>query len=104
MKEVKNMGSSMILDEHSLQASQSIPIPWIEDYVDKVTRSRFESYLRHLVSYPNRLSTSTYFEDAATWVYRQLEGMGYITKIENIAIGSGTSYNVIADKQGHHSD
>lgn len=98
------MNSSVIVDLHSLQASRSIPIPWIQDYVDKVTRSRFESYLRHLVSYPNRLSTSSYFKDASIWAHGQLEGMGYIAKIENISMDDGTSHNVIADKQGQHSD
>jgi len=81
-----------------------MPIPWVQDYVNMVSRSRFESYLRHLVSYPNRFSTSLYFKEVALWTQEQLEAMGYLTKVEEISMGGGTSYNVIADKQGLNSD
>lgn len=98
------MKGTLILDSLSLKDSRSMSLPKIQDYVDKVSRSRFESYLRHLVSYPNRFSTSSFFKDAVRWAFKELEGMGYTTKIENVSIGDGTSYNVIADKEGEHSN
>lgn len=79
-------------------------ISWIQEMVDQISRSRFEMFLRHLVSYPTRLSTSPYFIEAATWSQSQLEAMGYDTRIENIGIGSETTHNVIADKKGLFRD
>lgn len=90
----------MVLDAQQV----SKVTPWIKTLIGNITRSRFESYLKHLVSYPNRLSTSPYFKDAAIWAHGQLKGMGYTANIENISVNDGTSHNIIADKQGQHSD
>lgn len=90
----------MVLDAQQVSKS----IPWIQTFVDKVSRSRYESYLKHLVSYPNRLSTSSYYKDAAMWAHGQLKEMDYTVNIENISMNNGTSNNIIAEKHGQHSD
>ncbi|MED3727075.1 M28 family metallopeptidase [Priestia filamentosa] len=90
----------MVLDAQQMSRS----LPWIQTLVDKISRSQYESYLKHLVSYPNRFSTSSYYKDAAIWAHGQLKGMGYSANIENISVNDGISHNIIADKQGQHSN
>ena len=83
-------------------AARRTSVKWIQDLVDKVSRSSLESNLTKLVSWSTRHSTSSSYSEAATWAQEQLKTMGYQSRLENITAGSGTSHNVIADKSGNH--
>lgn len=79
------------------------PEAWIQNLIDRVSRSSLEVNLTHLVSLPTRYSTSNFYFEAAGWVREQLETIGYDTRLESVVIGSSTSQNVIADKPGGDS-
>ncbi len=83
-------------------AARRTSVEWIQDLVEKVSRSSLEANLTQLVSWSTRYSTSPSYSEAATWAQEQLSAMGYQTRLENIAVGSSTSHNVIADKSGNH--
>lgn len=81
-------------------AARAVPVAWIQNLVNQVSRSSFEADLTHLVSYPTRFSTSTHYADAVVWAQEQLEAMNYITRLQSIAVNGSTSQNIIADKLG----
>ena len=84
-------------------AARRTPVEWIKDLVEQVSRSSLEANLTQLVSWSTRYSTSPSYSEAATWAQEQLSGMGYQTRLENIAVGSSTSHNVIAEKSGNQT-
>jgi hypothetical protein len=77
-----------------------VPVAWIQNLVNQVSRASLEADLSHLVSYPTRFSTSTYYVDAATWAREQLEAMNYSTQLQSITVNGSNSQNIIADKLG----
>ncbi len=83
-------------------AARRTPIDWIKDLVEQVSRSSLEANLTQLVSWSTRYSTSPSYSEAAAWAQEQLSTMGYQTRLENIAVGSSISHNVIAEKSGNH--
>ena len=83
-------------------AARRTSVDWIKDLVEQVSCSSLEANLTKLVSWSTRHSTSSSYSEAATWAQEQLSTMGYQTRLENIAVGSSTSHNVIADKSGSH--
>ncbi len=64
-----------------------------------LSRDGFESLIQHLVSFPTRLSTSSSFQEAATWARDQLS-RHYMTQHQEIRVGADRSANIIADKRG----
>ena len=94
---------SVVFNVREAAAERRAPVAWIQQVVNSVSRTNFEADLTHLASYPTRHSTSTYFTHAAIWARCQLDAMGYTTQTESIAVGSGTSQNVIAEKPGKGS-
>ncbi len=98
--------NTVVFDEHVRppSAERIAQVSWVQDLVNEVTISSFEATLTHLVSYPTRHSTSSFYSDAASWCQGRLDTMGYSTRIETISVGSGTSYNVVADKPRTGSD
>lgn len=84
-------------------AARRTSVDWIEDLVGQVSRVSLEANLTKLVSWPTRYSTSTSYSEAAAWAQEQLNTMGYQSHLESINVGSSTSYNVIAEKSGHHT-
>jgi len=68
--------NSVVFNENPPPAVRAAPETWVQDLVNNVAISSFEAYLTHLVSYPNRYSTSNHFFDVATWCKGQLEVMG----------------------------
>ncbi len=81
-------------------AARDIHDIWVQNFVDSVSQTEYNNTMTHLTTYPTRYSTSSHFIDAATWCEGQLSSMGYSTSVQNIPFGSGTTRNVIADKQG----
>ncbi|SNS14137.1 Haloacid dehalogenase-like hydrolase [Geodermatophilus saharensis] len=79
------------------------PLPWIQALVDRVSRASYEADLRHLVSYPTRHSTSGSYREAAAWVGRRLEDMGYGVRTQAITVDGGAGLNVVADRPGRRS-
>jgi len=57
----------------------------------------------HLASYPTRHSTSESYRQAAAWVGRQLEEMGFEVRTEAITVDGRASLNVMADRSGQRS-
>ncbi len=91
-----------VFEQHPIlaPAERSPPTPWIQDLVDRISQSQFESDLHHLVSYPTRFSTSQHYANAATWCEQQLQSLGYSTRTEPVRVQASSSKNVIAEKVG----
>ncbi|AIW84308.1 Bacterial leucyl aminopeptidase [Bacillus mycoides] len=84
--------------------NHSTNINSIQLLVNQVSENQFQSYLTHLVSYPTRFSTSSFYEEAATWTREILNEMGYTTNSETIQVNNKSSQNIIADKMGTNHD
>ncbi|WP_414835588.1 M28 family metallopeptidase [Bacillus sp. Ba 3] len=84
--------------------NQSTLVNSIQSLVNQVSENQFQSYLTHLVSYPTRFSTSSFYEEAATWTREILNEMGYTTSSETIRVNNEDSQNVIANKMGTNRD
>lgn len=80
--------------------NHSSPVNSIQSLVNQLSENQFRSYLTHLVSYPTRFSTSSFYEEAATWTRKVLDEMGYKTSSETISVNDKNSQNIIADKLG----
>ena len=74
--------------------------PWIQSLVSAVSQMTYTSYLTSLVGYPTRHSLTNHYADAATYAENELKLLGYQTQLQTIAVGSGSSYNVVAERQG----
>ena len=69
--------------------------------VAALDQSSYAADLTQLVSYRTRLSTSSFFQDAADWAEGRLAVMGYATGQTTFNLpGNGQSRNVIATKPG----
>ncbi|PES39789.1 M28 family metallopeptidase [Bacillus thuringiensis] len=84
--------------------NHSTTVNSIQSLVNQVSENQFQSYLTHLVSYPTRFSTSSFYEEAATWTREILKEMGYTTSSETIRVNNENSQNVIANKMGTNPD
>jgi Peptidase family M28 len=76
--------------------------PWVQELVNAVSDSEFETNLKHLVdSHPTRHSPSEHFDEVVEEARSQLDAMGYTTTVQPFTFGgSETSQNLIADKTG----
>lgn len=94
--------NTVAFDVRARAAERVAPAAWIQNLVDAVSRSDFETSLTHLASFPTRFSTSTQYRDAATWARRQLDAMGYATTVQPISIPvlADDSQNVVAERLG----
>jgi hypothetical protein len=94
--------NTVAFDVRARTAERVAPAAWIQNLVDAVSRSDFETSLTHLASFPTRFSTSTQYRDAATWARRQLDAMGYATTVQPISIPvlADDSQNVVAERLG----
>jgi hypothetical protein len=86
--------------EERARGAGHAPVPFVASLADRVTRPAVEASLTKLVSFGTRQSTSAGHAAAAAWAREQLDDMGYTTALQSIAVGTGTSRNVIADKPG----
>jgi hypothetical protein len=94
--------NTVAFDVRARAAERVAPAAWIQNLVDAVSRSDFETSITHLASFPTRFSTSTQYRDAATWARRQLDAMGYATTVQPISIPvlADDSQNVVAERLG----
>lgn len=90
----------MVVTAHANRNDHSSTAAPIQSLVNQVSENQFQAYLTHLVSYPTRFSTSSFYKDAATWAREKLNEMGYTTSSETIPINDKNSPNIIADKMG----
>jgi hypothetical protein len=100
---IKPLEEKMVaFDVRARAAERVAPAAWIQNLVDAVSRSDFETSLTHLASFPTRFSTSTQYRDAATWARGQLDAMGYATTVQPISIPvlADDSQNVVAERLG----
>lgn len=93
-------GNMVVFDMRAPITGRAARIDWVQALVDRISRATLEASLTHLAAFPTRHSTSTHYVNAAEWAREQLQAMGYSTKLEPIALRSGTSVNVIAEKLG----
>jgi hypothetical protein len=57
--------NTVVFDVRPRPSAREVPVDWIQDLVNEVTRTTLETSLTHLVSYPTRFSTSAHYLDAA---------------------------------------
>src|SRR5262245_14615796 len=93
-------GNMVVFDMRAPIAGRAARIDWVQALVGRISRATLEASLTHLAAFPTRHSTSTHYVNAAEWAREHLQAMGYSTKLEPIALRSGTSVNVIAEKLG----
>ena len=60
----------------------------------------FAETLTRLVGFSTRHSLTSEFSAAADWIKSKLEDLGFAVSKHTISVGNGTSFNVVADKQG----
>jgi hypothetical protein len=58
-------------------AVRAAAIPWVQELVDRLSRETFQADLEHLVSFPTRLSTTSYFDKASQWAEEQFGMLEY---------------------------
>ena len=94
---------NQVVFESRQPAATRAPTPAIQKVVNKIDRANFDSKLNKLSSFITRHSTSTTFIEAATWAQTQLKNMGYVTRLQTVAVNNGKSRNIIADRPGKGS-
>jgi hypothetical protein len=92
--------NEVVLDVRDRGSERAAPVAWIQDLVDELAHQTLAADLSHLVSFPTRHSTSTHYANVAAWARDQLDAMGYVTQLQDIAVDGSASWNVIADKEG----
>ena len=81
-------------------AAARAPVPFIQNLVNRVQRAGFEADLTRLAGFSTRHSTSPQYQQALNFARTQLTSQGYQTRLQQVAVGGGTSRNLIADKPG----
>ena len=92
---------SVIMDIVKPEARAAVPR--VQADIEAISESTYSSYLISLVNFLTRHSLSSQFASAAAWAVDQLQSFGYQVKLYPINIGEGSSYNVVADRQGSES-
>jgi hypothetical protein len=70
----------------------------------EVSQTAFEADVATLVGFRTRHSTGTGFLAAVEWAQHELTASGYATQLQTVAVGAGTSRNLIADRIGQGLD
>ncbi|MCC4771631.1 M20/M25/M40 family metallo-hydrolase [Methanosarcina sp. DH2] len=89
---------SVIMD--IVKPEAQLAVPRVQAKIEAVSQSRYSSSLSSLVNFLTRHSLSSQFTSAATWAADQFQSLGYQVELLPINVGSGGSYNVIADRPG----
>src|SRR5580765_6170678 len=89
----------VVFDERAPVAGRAA-VPFIKALVDRLTKPSVEASVTKLVSFGTRHSTSAGHASAAAWARAQLAAAGCTTALQKVAVGAGTSRNVIANKPG----
>jgi hypothetical protein len=94
--------SATIFDMRVSGVDRVARVPWVQELVNAVSDSEFETNLEHLVdSHPTRHSPSEHFDEVVEEARSQLDDMGYTTRVQPFTFGGGeTSQNLIAEKTG----
>jgi hypothetical protein len=95
--------ADQIVFEEREQLETRAPAPAIEALTARLTRSSVEATLKTLASSGSRHATSAGHEAAVRFAKEQFEAMGYTVSMQDVAVGSGRSRNVIASKARPHS-
>ncbi|MBG0828882.1 Zn-dependent exopeptidase M28 [Planomonospora sp. ID67723] len=74
------------------------PVPRIQALVDQVSGDSYQGFLGELVGFGTRHSLSDRFHAAATTAGDRLREFGYTVELVPIAVGSGRSHNVVAER------
>jgi peptidase M28-like protein/repeat uncharacterized protein DUF346 len=82
------------------ERTQRQPVPEIAALVAFVSQTRLTDTLTRLAGFHTRHSLSLEFSNAADWMKSELEIGGFAVSKRAISVGSGTSFNVVADRQG----
>jgi hypothetical protein len=82
------------------ERTQRLPVPEIAALVAMVSQVRLAETLTRLAGFRTRHSLTAEFSAAADWMKSELEALGFAVAKRTISIGSGTSFNVVADKPG----
>lgn len=93
---------SVVMDIIKPEAWEAVPR--MKANIEAVSQDAYSSYLSSLVNFLTRHSLSSQFTSAATWAADQLQNLGYQVELLPINVGSGESYNVIADHSGNESE
>jgi hypothetical protein len=64
------------------------------------SEAEFEADLGALVGIRSRHSTGAGFLEALDWAQRELTALGYATRVDTVALGAGTTRNLVADRPG----
>jgi len=89
---------SVIMD--IVKPEAQLAVPRVQAKIETVSQSRYSSSLSSLVNFLTRHSLSSQFTSAAMWAADQFQSLGYQVELLPINVGSGGSYNVIADRPG----
>jgi Zn-dependent M28 family amino/carboxypeptidase len=82
------------------RAAARAPVAWIQALADRVSAASFRADLTRLVEFRTRFSTGAEYTRASIWARQQLAALGYSARRRRIAVGSRSSWNVIADRRG----
>jgi Zn-dependent M28 family amino/carboxypeptidase len=93
---------SVIMD--IVKPEARLAIPQMQANIGAISQTTYSSYLSTLVDFQTRHSLSSQFTSAAAWAANQLQSFGYQVKQQPINVGSGSSFNVVADRQGSESE
>lgn len=88
----------VVLDVRQEQQRKSFV--WVDDLVATVSIAEYQIFLEQLTGFYTRHSLRSEFDDAVDVVRNELLAMGYNVDVQTISVGSGSSANVIADRQG----
>jgi hypothetical protein len=94
------VSEDMVVFEERERAAARAADPVLTALADRLGRTELKSSLEGLAALHTRLSTSADYGTAATRVRGQFESMGYAVTTQRVAVGTGSSLNVVADKPG----
>ena len=70
------------------------------DLLAALSRQRLEESLEHLVSFGTSSLDQCQYKEAAQWAADSMAADGYQVRLEQVAVGGGQSWNVIAERPG----
>ena len=94
------LAANQVVFEERDRVAARAAVPFIQALTIKPTRASVENSLTTLVSFGTRHSTSAGHVAAATFTRDQLDGMSYTTHLQEVALGTEKTRNVIADRPG----
>ena len=82
------------------ERTQRQPNSQIAALVATVSQSRLSETLTKLTSFHTRHSLTSEFSAASDWMKSELEALGFAVSKRAITVGTRSSFNIVADKQG----